>query len=1285
MARPLLLALALLAAPLAHAQAEGPPGAPLAGDVGPFYLEDAVDATFDLPVAVAFAPGGRMFVVEKRGVVWVVEDGAVRDEPFIDLRDEVLDHHDRGLLGLAVDPDFATNRRVYLAYTVDHGSTADAPRTDAFARVTRYAGRADDPSIADSASRRVLLGRQFSDGIPACYYSHSIGTLAFGSDGSLFVGTGDGASYNTVDAGGLYPDCFGDRRLDPSEDVGAFRSQRLESLAGKILRIDPRNGLGLSSNPFWTGDGRDNASRVWALGVRNPFRFVVDPRGGRAHPGHGRPGRVYVADVGWSTYEDLHLVRGGENLGWPCVEGPVPNAGYQAATPATNGCDGPLAGAPDAPHFAWHHHDDALSNPPGRTGASIVGGAIVGGSKYPPAFDGALVYGDFVHGWTAAVPLRPSGVPLVDRLVGTGVGAIAAYAFDAESEYLHLVDIGAGRVRRLRWAGEVSNAPPVVRAAASPSQGGLASGGLRVQLSPDGSFDPDGDALAYAWTFGDGGTSSERAPVHTYTAPGTYTATVTASDGASEAAASVEVVVREGAVPSVRITSPTAVTRGATGAAVRLAADVSDPDQDAADLFVRWTVVQVHDGHVHPDVFQAADAEAWFTVPEHGSPSDRVSYRVRAEVRDATGLTSADEAWLFLGDDVGEVDMTAAGEVTASVPEPADGRGAWGLGVVRDGVTPVPGADLSRQFATFTGGRDRDEDWIQVSFHQSHRFTRLSFQEGLAFADGGWFEAPPRVQVRRGGMWHDVVDLTVAPAYRADDGWPFDRYELAFAPAEGDAVRLVGPPGGSAGFVTVGELRVWALGDAAAAVPLPAPWASQDVGAPSVSGRAAAVGDAVVVTGGGDFWNATDRGHLAWRPLDGAGALVARVEAMTPGIDWAKAGLTVRQSADPDAAHVSVVLSNIGVHVQTRRQPGAPSEGVIDLWGRATPTWLRLDRTGATVTAWASDDGATWQTLAEVEVPALDGAAVAGLVVSASDYGEGQVATARFAHVALAEALPAPWTSADVGTPAGAGVAYREGGALVVTGGGDIWNAADGFHSAHQPLDGDGAITARVETPAGPWDWSKAGLMIRASAAADAPNAWLGLSQRGLHLQRRAAPGEPTTTEASQFGVGGPLWLRLVRTGTEVAAFRSADGEAWDPVGTVDVPGLGAGPALVGLAVSASDYGDGVTAEGRFASVVVESGAEARRAPAAHAAMPFGIEGAYPNPAVGQATVRLSASEGAVLTLLDVLGRRVLEHRLAAPAGEVRLDLAGVPAGTYVLRLHDATGEVAVRTLAVVR
>ena len=167
-----------------------------------------------------------MLVAEQRGVVWVVEDGVRHPEPFLDLRAEVYHVYERGLLGMAVDGA----GRVYLLYTVDHDGGGDYGRSDMFGRLTRYDPLPSNPNRADLASRRVLVGQTFAEGFPNCYYSHAVGTVALGSDGTLLVGSGDGASFSHADDGGLYPDCFGPGRFDPSEDIGAFRAFVLHAI-----------------------------------------------------------------------------------------------------------------------------------------------------------------------------------------------------------------------------------------------------------------------------------------------------------------------------------------------------------------------------------------------------------------------------------------------------------------------------------------------------------------------------------------------------------------------------------------------------------------------------------------------------------------------------------------------------------------------------------------------------------------------------------------------------------------------------------------------------------------------------------------------------------------------------------------------------------------------------------------------------------------------------------------------------------------------------------------------
>ena len=190
----------------------------------------------------------------------------------------------------------------------------------------------ENATTVDYGSRRVLLGETLaaqpkSGGIPLTHESHGVGSLVFGQDGTLLVSAGDNASYSSVDGGSAsetyWSSALTDGILQAKENVGAFRAQMVDSLAGKVLRLDPETGNGVESNPFYSAaEPRAAKSRVWALGLRNPFRMTIRPGTGDHEPELGNPGVLYIGDVGWTDWEDLHVGRGGrENYGWPVYEG----------------------------------------------------------------------------------------------------------------------------------------------------------------------------------------------------------------------------------------------------------------------------------------------------------------------------------------------------------------------------------------------------------------------------------------------------------------------------------------------------------------------------------------------------------------------------------------------------------------------------------------------------------------------------------------------------------------------------------------------------------------------------------------------------------------------------------------------------------------------------------------------------------------------------------------------------------------------------------------------------
>ena len=252
-----------------------------------------------------------MYVVERKGKVWIVENGVRLPQPFIDISDEVGGWRDYGMLGFALHPNFAANGYVYLLYVVDThhlltgGDPANGydPATNLYfdatiGRITRYtADPTNDRKTVLPESRFVLLGETASTGFPIMHQSHGTGALVFGMDGTLMATSGDGACYVHGDMGSD-ADTYFQHALDygiigADQNIGVLRSQYLGSLSGKLVRLDPETGDGLPSNPFWDpANPRSVRSRTWALGLRNPYRFSLKPGSGSHDPADAQPGNL---------------------------------------------------------------------------------------------------------------------------------------------------------------------------------------------------------------------------------------------------------------------------------------------------------------------------------------------------------------------------------------------------------------------------------------------------------------------------------------------------------------------------------------------------------------------------------------------------------------------------------------------------------------------------------------------------------------------------------------------------------------------------------------------------------------------------------------------------------------------------------------------------------------------------------------------------------------------------------------------------------------------------------
>jgi glucose/arabinose dehydrogenase len=537
---------------------------PAAAAVVPNGFQDAaVLSGLDSPTAVRFSSDGRVFVAQMGGVVKVFS--SVNDTTgttFADLRTNVHYDGDRGLLGLALDPQFPMRPYVYVLYAYDAPLGATAPVwNDACA----------DPSgdgcvISGRLSRLTANGDVSVAEQPLVndwcqqYPSHSIGSLGFGPDGYLYASAGDGASYTFTDwgqhVGDLSPTQIGQASVcgDPANEGGALRSQDLRTMSdsttldGAILRLDPDTGVAAPGNPY-AGGSDANAGRIVAEGLRNPFRFTF------------RPGtsELWIGDVGQNTWEEIDRVPSPTtftNFGWPCYEG----AAQQSAYSSLDLCQDLYAAgssAVAAPYYAYEHGVPVVSGetcPAGfDTGSSISGIAFASAATtYPAPYDTALFFADASRNCIWAMFQGANGLPDPATRVTLDAGAASPVDLQVGPDgNVYYADFFGGTIRRISW-----NPAPVAKATASPTSGAAP---LTVAFDATGSSDPDGDPVSYSWDLdGDGvyGDATSPTPSYTYAQDGQVNVGLKVTDSSGGVGTDSVTITVGGEGPTATITPP---------------------------------------------------------------------------------------------------------------------------------------------------------------------------------------------------------------------------------------------------------------------------------------------------------------------------------------------------------------------------------------------------------------------------------------------------------------------------------------------------------------------------------------------------------------------------------------------------------------------------------------------------------------------------------------------------------------------------------------------------------
>lgn len=341
-------------------------------------------------------------------------------------------------------------------------------------------------------------------------------------------------------------------------------------------------------------------------------------------------------------------------------------------------------------------------------------------------------------------------------------------------------------------------------------------------------------------------------------------------------------------------------------------------------------------------------------------------------------------------------------------------------------------------------------------------------------------------------------------------------------------------------------------------IALPLPWRNGDIGSPRAGLASLTGGVFTTAASGTDIWGNSDSFHYVYQPVNGNVTITAQVTSLDATNPWAKAGVMIRDGLGADAknAFIAVTPAN-GVNFQ-RRIAAAGASTNTQQTGAAAPYWVRLVRSGNSLTGYYSTNGSSWTQLG-TETISLTNQVYVGLAHTSHDAA--LTGLAKFANVSVQTSA---WANRDIGTPL-AGSATVSGSTVTTRAAGDdIWNASDNFHYVYQPLAGDGALVAQVSALEATDAWAKAGVMIRDGLAANARNALVAITAaNGATFQRRTAAGAASVSTV-QAGFVAPYWVKISRNGTRLNGYVSANGVNWTAVGN-DTISLGA-EVYIGLA-----------------------------------------------------------------------------------------------------------------------
>ena len=773
-------------------------------DAAPNFPSDFSDnlvASIASPTAIAFTPDGRMLVTTQGGALRVIANNSLVPTAALSIGASLCTNSERGMLGVAVDPNFATNNQIYVYTTFNKAGQC-------VNRVMRYVLGSDN--VATGGTTIWDVNYQASAG------NHNGGDVHFGADGYLYISIGDGGCDPSGASG-----CGG----------GNTATRRMDWLFGKISRVDT-NGVPPASNPFYgqpgsrrcgdpagTPAGAGPCQETFSWGFRNPFRFAMQPG----------TSTFNVNDVGQGTWEEIDRGAAGADFGWNTREG-------HCETGSSTNCGAPPAGMTN-PLYDYNH----------STGCSaITGGAFVPNGNWPAPYAGSYLFADFGCGKIMRLVDGGSGnYSSADFVTGLGGSSATSMTFGpgfgGQSMY-YTSYAGGGQVRRVDYIAS-SNHTPVAAFTATPPYGALP---LNSAFDGSASSDADpSDTLSYNWDFGDGTTvvTSSATTSHTYTVFGTYTASLTVVDNHGATSAPVTQRMDPGNTPpSVNITSPSSSLQFVVGQTITLSDTATDAEDGGAVPASRmvWTITRRHDSHTHPFLGPLTGNDLTFTAP---SPEDFAAAAssdllISLTVSDSRGLSrtitqtlTPHKVALNLGSSPGGLRLNVNG-FTYVTPT---GVVSWeGLPVT---VIAPTQSDAQSRIATFMSWSDGGALKHSLTTPSTPLNLTANFSLGaaptgagnwLAGSDGGIFsfgDAPYKGSHGAAPLNAPIVGMAATPTHNgywmvATDGGIFSYGDAGFYGSMG-ATRLNKPvvgiastPSGQGYWMVASDGGIFAFGDA---------------------------------------------------------------------------------------------------------------------------------------------------------------------------------------------------------------------------------------------------------------------------------------------------------------------------------------------------------------------------------------------------------------------------------------------------------------------------------------